>query len=276
MRRTGTSTDETVAHVRQVLGRGDPVGPDEHTDAAQDAEGRRVLAQILRAERETDERRSPRWGRRGVIVLATMLTVGTVGAMADAGGFIPTGVIKAFQGAQDENSDWGKLDTARARKLIDARSPRGDLVELWTAPSTKGAECAYLRRIEDGGRTEDGSIECSDAVTPAGSARQGTWPGNSRLSARYGPLVKDDMGVLGWAAEPATAIRVTLQDGRQHLVPVRTGGFFMAFLDHKRGPGPRWTEPPEDPHEGFEHADLAAVDAKGRVLSTLRAHESAM
>jgi hypothetical protein len=256
--------DETVAHVRRVMGQGDPA---EHA-AALDAEGRRVLAQILMSERETSERRSLGWGRRAAVVLAAVVTVGTVGAAADAAGLIPTGVIKAFERVEEPHSVWGSVDTDRARKVIEATGPGGDRVELWAAPGTDGGECTYLRRVAKGGRGEDGSVECGGPVSSD--------EGNPRISGRFGALIKDEMGVLGRVWVPATVVRVTLQDGRRQLVPVRADGYFMAFLDHKRGPGPSWVTPPDDPNEGFEHADLAALDGQGRVIGTLRVYEGEM
>ncbi|GAA2592541.1 hypothetical protein SMC26_44025 [Actinomadura fulvescens] len=276
-RHAETPTAETVAHVREVMGRGNPVGEAEQVGTADDAEGRRALARILATGRDapaTTERPPRRRRRRWTIILAATVSIGALGAGADAAGIIPTGVTKAFEQGNDSDSVWGDVVTSKARMLIRAQAPEGGTAELWTAPGTKGGECRYLRRLEpgkdaeDAEDAEDGSLECSDKVS---------FPGTGALGGLYGALVGDWMGVYGRAAPPATTIRVTLQDGRRHLVPVRAGGYFMAVLDHKQGP-PKTKRPtnPEDPYEGFAPADLAALDAKGRVIATLRTYESSL
>ncbi|MFC9970620.1 hypothetical protein ACFVH6_06915 [Spirillospora sp. NPDC127200] len=189
-------TDETVAHVRRVMGPGDPAA-EGRVRLPDEAEARRVLAQIM----DEDRRGGAVTGagtrrRRWTIVLAAALSISAVGAAADAAGVIPTGVIKALGSQSDPDSVWGEVDTGRARKLIAARGPDGSLVDWWTAPGRSGGECAYLRLTapgRDGRRTEDGSLECGSAVVPK--------PGEA-LTARYGAMVKERMGVYGRAAAP--------------------------------------------------------------------------
>ncbi|WP_067451940.1 hypothetical protein [Actinomadura macra] len=270
MRHGNTSAEDTVAHVRQVMGQADPVGRDEFADAAGDAQGRRALARIMVSDPAAPARTSSRRRRRWTIVLAATLTLGTLGAGADAAGVIPTGVTNAFRKAQDPNSDWSRLDMSKATKVIEARDRHGTVVQLWVAPGANGSECTYLRTVDG----EDGSLECGEGGVLPKRARPGSGPENPPLQARFGELAENEMGLLGRAPVSTTAIRVTLQDGQQRVVPVRPDGFFMAFLDHKPGPRPTWTEPPANPHEGFEHADLAAVDARGHVIVTIREYAS--
>ncbi|MDL4772984.1 MULTISPECIES: hypothetical protein [Thermomonosporaceae] len=266
MKNENTSVEDTVAHVRQVMGQGNPMGQDEFADAAGDAQGRRVLARIMVSDSVAPARTSGRGRRRWTIVLATTLTLGALGAGADAAGIIPTGVINAFKGGQDPNSDWSTVDTSKAKMVIEARSSRGVVVQLWMAPGRKDSECTYLRTVGK----KDGSLECgADGVLPK-RAQPGSEAEGPPLQARFGELSENEMGLLGRAPVSTTQIRVTLQDGQQRVLPVKPDGFFMAFLDHKPGARPTWTTPPENPDEGFERVDLAALDAKGRVIATVQ------
>ena len=150
--------------------------------------------------------------------------------------------------------------------MIEARNSRGVIVQLWVAPGRKNSECTYLRTVGK----NDGSLECSvNGVLPK-RAQPGSEVEDPPLQAKFGNLSENEMGLFGRAPVSTTQIRVTLQDGQQRVLPVRPDGFFMAFLDHKPGPRPTWTTPPENPNEGLEHVDVAALDAKGRVIATVR------
>ncbi|QXJ22657.1 hypothetical protein AGRA3207_003696 [Actinomadura graeca] len=265
-----TSVEETVAHVRQVMGRGNPVGRDDLAGAAGDAQGHRALARIMVSDPDAPAHRPGRRRRRWTIVLAATLTLGALGAGADAAGVIPSGVVNAFGRAEDPNSDWSKLDMSKAKKVIEARNSRGVVVQLWMAPGLNGSECTYLRTVAH----EDGSLECGQGGVLPKRATPGAGTDDPPLQATFGDLTEDELGVLGRAPVSTTQIRVTLQDGQRRVVPVRPDGFFMAFLDHRPGPRPTWTVPPEDPNEGFEHADIAAVDARGHVLAEIREYAS--
>ncbi|MEV0668502.1 hypothetical protein ACIBI3_44070 [Actinomadura luteofluorescens] len=270
MKNGNTSVEDTVAHVRQMMGQGNPVGQDEFADAAGDAQGRRALARIMVSDSVAPARMSGRGRRRWTIVLATTFTLGALSAGADAAGIIPTGVIKAFKGAQDPNSDWSTVDSSRAKMVIEARSSRGVVVQLWMAPGRKGSECTYLRTVGK----EDGSLECGAGGVLPKRAQWGQGAEDPLLQARFGELSENEMGLLGRAPVSTTQIRVTLQDGQQRVLPVKPNGFFMAFLDHKPAARPTWTTPPKDPNEGLERVDLAALDAKGHVIATVQEYAS--
>jgi hypothetical protein len=252
-----TAAAETVTHVRQVLGPADPAGGRRHADLAGDETARATLANILTTRRDAgagSRRRRRRWTVAGVAVLA----VGTLAAGADAGGLVPSGVVRGFLRIDSDYTVYGHIDAAHARLLVQASTPEGETAQWWEAPTTKGGWCTYdrvLRRGKDGRlRAEHGGAQCGmERTTP---------PPDVPLDGGYAVLFDDRVGVVGRAAKPAAGIRLTLKDGRRISVPVNSQGYFMAIFDRSLAT--------ENDQSRLTPATIVVLDPGGRVL--VRAH----
>ncbi|WP_433472429.1 hypothetical protein ACQPZP_26510 [Spirillospora sp. CA-142024] len=235
-------TAQDQAHVRRLLQGTDPLDPGAYAEAADAPEGRRTLARILADPRR--RRPHPR-RRRWLVVTGGAVALLSAAGAAGAAGVTPAGVVAGLLRGEESHTTWGKLDTSKARMVIEARGPGGTLAQWWFAPGAKGGGCTYMRSVTAGG-TSDGSTMCGGppGVLPAR---------DEPLRIDYAPLVEGWMGVVGRAAPPATRIRVTFEDGSQEFVPVRADGYFMQIFDRPQRPRP-------------ETVEAAALDAEGHVL----------
>jgi hypothetical protein len=248
----GHRTTETVAHVRRVLGPADPAREHDHADAASSGEARAVLERILTApaQKQTRTRR-----RRWTIVAGTLLTVGAVAASADATGMVPTGVVKGLLRADSPYAVYGRIDSAHAQLLVQARTERGDIVQWWEAPTTKGGWCTYdhylVARRHGGHKQESGGEQCGvDRVTPGPK---------EKLNTRYAVYLTY-AAVIGRAAKPAVAVRLTLKDGQRMTIPLNANGYFMSIFSHALGNDLDFSK--------LSPATIVARDARGHVLAT--------
>ncbi|TYB46098.1 hypothetical protein [Actinomadura chibensis] len=248
---------QDVAAVRKLLAGTDPAT--EMPFPADDAEARRALTRILATSRTEAEPSAPsrRTRRRLAVAVTVFFAFGALAAGADAAGVIPTGVVKALNSTNDKDNAWGDVDTSKAEMLIAAEGPKGLRAEWWRAPGKISGSCAYIRTVRAGG-AEDGSLECGEEEVVPGP--------DTVLSARYGPLADDWMGVIGRAAPPAAQIKVKFEDGDERVVDVKAGGFFMQIFNRKVGP-------PVENESDFEVVELTALDAAGKVITTSRIEE---
>jgi hypothetical protein len=251
--RHGSRTTEAVAHVRQVLGPADPTLGRDHTDVARDDEARAALARIV-ATRPDERRRTRTHRRRWTVVAGTVLAVGVAAASADATGLVPTGVVKGLLRADSPYAVYGRIDAAHAQLLAEARTEKGDVVQWWEAPTTKGGWCTYdhyLRVRRDGTyKTEDGGEACGvDRTTPGP---------NEKLNAGYATWLTY-AGVVGRAAKPAVQVRLTLPDGQRFTLPLNAKGYFMALFPHSLATDADLSR--------LSPAKVVALDANGHALA---------
>ena len=113
------------------------------------------------------------------VALALVAAVGTAGAS----GIIPGDVQQALGLAATHSVDASltpQIDQAVERASAPAAD--GGTVQLWTAPTTGGGTCAYVRRLDAAGAPADsGPISC--AVSLAGGGRLGETMGQARAQA---------------------------------------------------------------------------------------------
>ena len=164
------------------------------TDALQLQERTALMKTIAHAPTGAARRLPRRRPRRRLllgIAIALVTAVGTAGAT----GLIPDDVQQALGLAAAHSPDASltpKIDQAVER--TSAPTADGGTLELWTAPTTGGGTCAYLRRLDAAGAPADsGPISC--AVSLAGGGRMGETtigqagsPGAGETMAIGGPL----------------------------------------------------------------------------------------
>jgi hypothetical protein len=142
------------------------------TDALQLQERTALMETISHAPTGAP-RRLPRRRPRRRIVLGIALALVTAVGTAGATGMIPDDVQQALGLAAAHSPDASltpQIDQAVER--TSAPTADGGTLELWTAPTTGGGTCAYLRQLDaSGAPTDSGPISC--AVSIAGGGRMG-------------------------------------------------------------------------------------------------------
>jgi hypothetical protein len=107
------------------------------------------------------------------VALAVAIAVVTIVGTAAAAGVIPDDVRQALGLASAGTPDASltpQIDQAVERTSTPTAD--GGTLELWTAPTTGGGTCAYLRQLDATGvPTDPGPVSC--AVSIAGSGRMG-------------------------------------------------------------------------------------------------------
>jgi hypothetical protein len=126
--------------------------------------------------------------RRGIVLgiaLALVVAVGTAGAT----GLVPDDVQQALGLAAAHSPDVAltpQID--QAVEQTSAPTVDGGTLELWTAPTTAGGSCAYLRRLDaTGAPTDSGPISCAVSIAGGGRmgeamGRAGSRPGGTTMS----------------------------------------------------------------------------------------------
>ena len=116
---------------------------------------------------------------RGRILLGVAIALVAAVGTAGAAGVIPGDVQQALglAGAHDPDAALSpQIDQAVER--VSAPTADGGTVQLWTAPTTGGGTCAYLRQLDaSGAPTDSGPTSC--AVSIAGGGRMGAVFGQS-------------------------------------------------------------------------------------------------
>ena len=106
-----------------------------------------------------------------------MTVVGTAGAT----GMIPDDVQQALGLAAAHGPDPSltpQVDQAVER--TSAPTADGGTLELWTAPTTGGGTCAYLRRLDAAGApTDPGPISCAVSIAGGGAMGETTMTGQA-------------------------------------------------------------------------------------------------
>jgi hypothetical protein len=171
------------------------------------------------------------------VALAVSLAVVTVVGTAAAAGVIPDDVRRALGFASAGTPDTSltpQIDQAVERTSTPTAD--GGTLQLWTAPTTGGGTCAYLRRLDAAGApTDPGPVSC--AVSIAGSGRMGEMTMNGQPGS-HAPGTTMTMGDLFAGG------RLSAQ------VQIDAGGAATVF-----GLG------------GNEVADVEVVDSAGAVLA---------
>jgi hypothetical protein len=250
-------TTEAVTHVRQVLGPADPTCDRDYTDMAPDHEARATLARII-ATRPDEGRRTRTRRRRWSVVAGTVLTVGVVAVSADATGVVPSGVVKGLLKADSPYAVYGRIDAAHAQLLVEARTERGDVVQWWEAPTTKGGWCNYhhIFRVR---KNDPHKTERSGEPWGESCGEERTTPGaHEKLNVGYSTWLTY-AGLEGRAAKPAVQVRLTLKDGQRLAIPLKANGYFMSVF-------PRSLATDSDLSK-LSPATIVALDAEGRTLA---------
>ena len=116
-------------------------------------------------------------GRRRVRVAAVFaVALVAVGSVAAAAGLIPDDVRQGLGLAGDFEPSLAP-NTDNAVKRATAANPDGGTVELWTAPTSGGGSCGYLRHLDASGAPTD-----ARGVTCEETQRQ--WPPCDRSRER--------------------------------------------------------------------------------------------
>jgi hypothetical protein len=148
------------------------------TDALQLQE-RTALMETISHVRTGAPRRMPRPRPRRRILLGIAIALVTAVGAAGATGIVPDDVQQALGLAAAHSPDAAltpQIDQAVER--TSAPTADGGTLELWTAPTTGGGTCAYLRQLDATGAPSDsGPISC--AVSIAGGGRMGEMFGSS-------------------------------------------------------------------------------------------------
>ncbi len=125
-------------------------------------------------------RRKPRLGLRRRIALGIVAALVIVGT-ATAAGMIPGDVQQALGLAAARTPDASltpQIDLAVER--TSASTVDGGKLELWTAPTTGGGTCAYLRQLDAAGApTDPGPISCAVSIGGRGRMGEMTMTGQS-------------------------------------------------------------------------------------------------
>ncbi len=139
------------------------------TDAALGRE-RTAFMETLADAPTVAPRRLPRPRPRRILLGIVVALVAVVGTAA-AAGVVPNDVQQALGLAAQHNPDAALTpEVDQAVERTSAPTADGGTLELWTAPTTGGGTCAYLRRLDASGAPADrGPISC--AVSIAGDGR---------------------------------------------------------------------------------------------------------
>ena len=138
-------------------------------------------------------RRLPRLRPRRRILLGIAIALVTAVGTAGATGIIPDDVQQAL-GLVAAHSPDAALTPQVDQAVERTSTPTADggTLELWTAPTTGGGSCAYLRRLDASGTPADsGPISC--AVTIAGGGRIG----ETRIGQAGSPQASETMAIGG-------------------------------------------------------------------------------
>ena len=236
--------------------------------AALVTEGRNALMTSIDSERLPQP--APRrrlLGRRSVrvaLVLATALVA--VAGVAAATGLIPDDVRQSLGLASNFDSALAPK-TDDAVKRATAANPDGGTVELWTAPTNGGGDCAYLRHLDasgtptdarrvtcgvslgDGRRVEGISQSVGGHNGGGGSVSVGGAQGG--LTALMDWSAGDPLTVYGQAPAGATEVAVEHADGTVTKAPVVDGWWLAVFAG------------------GTDHESLAGIEARSASGATL-------
>jgi hypothetical protein len=142
------------------------------TDALQVQERIAFMGTLAHAPARA-HRRTLRFGPRRRALLGIAIALGAVVGTAGAAGMIPDDVQQALGLAAANTPDASLTpQTDQAIERTSAPTADGGTLQLWTAPTTGGGTCAYLRQLDAAGAPANaGPITC--AVSLAGSGRVG-------------------------------------------------------------------------------------------------------
>ncbi len=204
------------------------------------------------------------------IAIALVAAVGTAGAT----GMIPDDVQQALGLAAAHSPDASltpQIDQAVER--TSAPTADGGTLELWTAPTTGGGTCAYLRQLDAAGApTDPGPISC--AVSIAGGGRMGEVtstgrpgshaagttmtiggpPGDGRLSAQLQVDATGAATLFGQAPGSVAKVEVVDSAGAVLGEAAATDGWFLLTLPADAAPAV---------------ASLVAQSASGATVATV-------
>lgn len=223
-RGTVTELEAAVTHVRDLLAPANPVPVADLAGAAEDDQGRATFHRIVTTSRT--ERAKAR-GRRWLTVAGITLALVGCGAAA-AAGFLPDKVEAQFKflgnngygsvgtpGGSKHQKNSVAVDKAQLRGQI--RTPKGQVVELWTAPTKTGGDCFVVRQPSRGDKANGLSCAYLQSSTgePAIVTQQSITKGETVVYGKVDPKLKDAAAI--WHYSP---------DGRRHYaVPVKNGYF---------------------------------------------------
>lgn len=206
--------------------------------------------QTKRAEPVTSS--PPRRRKRVAAILAVSLL--GAGGIASAAGLIPDDVRSTFDSVNGgPNGDAARADDARLRASMPATG--GGTVQLWSAPTTGGGECGYLRHLGPDDKPDaDRSAAGVGCATPAdGSSKPAT---GTRLDALVdGGDSQSGATIYGRAPAGATAVVIELADGTAVRVAVTADAWYLAALPTAKTP--------------TAVRSVTARDRAGRALETL-------
>jgi hypothetical protein len=204
-----------------------------------------TLAQAANGERRKPRLRSPRR-----VVLAIAIALVAVVATAAAAGMIPRDVRQALGLAAAHTADTSltpQIDQAVERTSTPTAD--GGKLELWTAPTTGGGTCAYLRQVDAGGApTDPGPVSC--AVSIAGTGRMGELTmtgqpgshepgrtmtmgdlfGDGRLSAQFQVNASGSATLFGLAPRSVANVQVVDPAGTVVGEAAANDGWFLLTL----------------------------------------------
>ena len=141
------------------------------TDALQLQERTALMETIAHAPTGAS-RRMPRLGPRRRILLGIAVALVTAVGAAGATGIIPDDVQQALGLAAAHSPDAALTpQTDQAVERTSAPTADGGTLELWTAPTTGGGTCAYLRQLDAAGApTDSGPLSCAVSIDAGGGS----------------------------------------------------------------------------------------------------------
>jgi hypothetical protein len=218
---------------------------------AQVIDGRTALMNAIDAEGHP-LLRSPR-RRRRVAVAAAVVAAVVVGVAGAAVLGVPDDVTRALGLAG--NGDPALVpDAADAVMRATSATPDGGTAELWTAPTSGGGACAYVRLLDVGGApVHPGAVTCQNVGSDGTVVAETTHPGGPASGFSAGLAVGgngagggldlhlqwtegDPLTLFGQAPAGATEVVVTLDDGTTATAPVTDGGWYVAAVASDAGP----------------------------------------
>ena len=129
-------------------------------------------------------RRLPRPRPRRILLGIAVALVAVVGTAA-AAGVVPNDVQQALGLAARHSPDAALTpEVDQAVERTSAPTADGGTLELWTAPTTGGGTCAYLRRLDASGAPADpGPISCAVSIADDGRMSEMTMTGQAQSSS---------------------------------------------------------------------------------------------